>query len=209
MKRIYFCLLLMMASVGAFAQKQTTVPMLYKSFKPSVITLSTGRKVRQSHTNVYLKNSVLLYLKGEYTMEAEMKNILAVDFEDRHFININNQLAYMVDSVGGNVLYCVELFDREAFERNLQNNVNISNMDIGEMINIGTLDINNEEDWKLPVFKHFYFFWKGEYVKVHERDILRKLNKEQRVMFKRMVALPDFSWQSEKSLMQLLKAITQ
>lgn len=209
MKRFYLYFLLMFVSISSFAQKQTTMPMLYRGFKPSVITLATGRKIRQSHTNVYLKNSSLLYLKGEYTMEAEMNNILAVDFDDRHFVNINNQLAYLIDSIGTNALYCVELFDREAFERNLQNNVNISNMEIGEMINIGTMDINNEEDWKLPVFKHFYFFWKGEYVKVHERDILRKLNKEQRVMFKRMVALPDFSWQSEKSLMQLLKAITQ
>jgi len=195
--------------MDASAQKQTTMPMRYQSFKPSVITLTTGRKVRQSQTNVYLKNSALLYLKGEYTMEAEMKNISAVDFDDRHFVCINNQLAYVVDSIGSNILYCVELFDREAFERNLQNNVNISNMEIGEMINVGTLDVNNEDDWKLPVFKHFYFLWNGEYVKVHERELYRRLNKEQKVMFKRMVALPDFSWQSEKSLMQLLKAITQ
>ena len=49
----------------------------------------------------------------------------------------------------------------------------------------------------------------GQMVKVHERELNRKLNKEQRAMMKRIMALPDFSWQREEPLMLLLKAISK
>ena len=146
-------------------------------------------------------------------MEANMDNILAVDFEgDRSFVNIENKLAYFVDSYKNNALYCIELFDQEAYERNLKNNVNISNLDLSsinnDIISTTTIDLNNAEDYKLPVFRHFYMKLDGNYVKVHERTLLRMLPKQKRTMMKRIMAMPGFSWQNEESLMQLLKVIT-
>ena len=138
-----------------------------------------------------------------------MDNVLAVDFPDRSYVAINNQLAYPIDSVADNVLYCIELFDQDTYERNLRNNINISNISLGDQISTSTVDINNEEDHKLPVFRHFYFRYQGEYIKVHERELSRRLSKEKRIMMKRIVALPDFSWQKEASLTKLLKAITE
>ncbi len=191
------------------AQKRTTQATLYRNFKPSVITLNDGRKLSQSFTNIFLKNSSLLYLKGEYTMEANMDNIVAVDFDDRSYIKIGEQLAYVVDTLGSNGLYCVELFDKESYERNLKNNVNISSLDLGDQISMSTIDMNNEEDYKLPVFRHYYYLLNGEFVKVHERELGRKISKEQRTMMKRIIGMPDFSWQSEESLKTLLKALVQ
>jgi hypothetical protein len=74
---------------------------------------------------VFLKNGSLVYLNGEYTMEANMETIAAVEFDDRKFININNQLAYMVDSVGSNILYRIDLLDLNAYNQNIRNNINI------------------------------------------------------------------------------------
>ena len=208
MKSIVTLLLLVASVLSLHAQKRTTMPTQYREFRPSVITLKDGRKLSQPLTNVFLKNSSLLYLKGEYTMEANMDNILAVDFDDRKFVAINKQLAYLVDSVGSNALFCIELFDKETYERNLKNNINISNISLGDQISTSTVDLNTEDDYKLPVFRHFYYRLNGEYVKVHERDLAQKLPKEKRVMMKRIIALPDFSWQKDDSLMQLLKAIS-
>jgi len=202
--------LLLLMSMVASAQKRTTMSTLYREFKPSVITLKDGRTLNQSLTNVFLKNSSLLYLKGEYTMEANMDNIVAVKFDDRSFININGQLAYLIDSVGQNRLFCVELFDQETYERNLHNNVNISSLSLGgDQMSTTTVDLNNEEDYKFPVFKHYYYLLDDKFVRVHERDISRSINKERRTMMKRIISLPDFSWQNEHSLLQLLKAITR
>jgi len=199
----------MIMALPVTAQKRTTQATLYRNFKPSVITLNDGRKLSQSFTNIFLKNSSLLYLKGEYTMEANMDNIVAVDFDDRSYIKIGEQLAYVVDTLGSNGLYCVELFDKESYERNLKNNVNISSLDLGDQISMSTIDMNNEEDYKLPVFRHYYYLLNGEFVKVHERELGRKISKEQRTMMKRIIGMPDFSWQSEESLKTLLKALVQ
>ena len=213
MKKIITLALMMVITASAMAQRKTLSATLYKEFRPSVITFTDGHKSRQSLTNVFLKNSTLLFPKGEFTMEANMDNILAVDFEgDRSFVNIENKLAYFVDSYKNNALYCIEMFDQEAYERNLKNNVNISNLDLSsinnDIISTTTIDLNNEEDYKLPVFRHFYMKLDGNYVKVHERTLLRMLPKQKRTMMKRIMAMPGFSWQNEESLMQLLKVIT-
>ena len=207
-KRFTLISTLLLLTLALTAQKRTTMATLYSEFKPSTITLKDGRTLKQSFTNVFLKNSSLLYLKGEYTMEANMDNIVAVNFDDRSFININGQLAYLVDSVGNDRLLCVELFDKEGYERNLRNNVNISSLSLGgDQLSTTTVDLNNEEDYKLPVFRHYYYLIGGEFVKVHERELSRRLDKEKRTMMKRIISLPDFSWQNEKSLLQLLKAL--
>lgn len=207
----FFALLLftMMVFTEGIAQQKTLYATRYKEFRPSVITFADGHQSRQSLTNVFLKNGALLFLQGEYTMEANMDNIVAVDFPgDRKFVAIDKQLAYMVDSVGKNAVYCVELFDQDTYERNIRNNINYSNIELGDQLSTTTIDLNNEEDYKLPVFRHFYFLYEGEYIRVHEREILRKLPKEKRTMVKRIMAVPNFSWQHEDSLVMLLKAIT-
>ncbi len=208
MKSIVTLLLLLASVLSLHAQKRTTMPTQYREFRPSVITLKDGRKLSQPLTNVFLKNSSLLYLTGTLTKEANMDNIVAVDFEDRSYINLNGQLAYLIDTVATNRLYCIELFDLDTYERNLRNNNNITNLSLGEQIATTTIDLNTEEDFMFPVFRHFYMLYQGEYVKMHERDIWRILPKEQRHIYKSIISQDDFSWTSPECLMQLLRAIT-
>lgn len=210
-KKTILLTMFVMAALVSTAQQRTTQATLYKQFKPSVITLKTGRTINQSHTNVFLKNGSLVYLNGEYTMEANMETIAAVEFDDRKFINIKNQLAYMVDSVGSNILYRIDLLDLNAYNQNLRNNVNISNMGFESgAITTTSMDLNSEDDYKLPIFSHYYFFYNGEFVKVHERDISRVLPKDKDLKrkYRTIIGMDDFSWNSDNSLMKLLKAIT-
>lgn len=208
--RIITLILVVLLALGSFAEKRTTQATLFRQFKPSVITLKDGRQVKQSLTNVFLKNSSLIYLKGEYTMEANMDNIAVVEFDDVKFININNKLAYLIGDVGKNALYRIDLLDVDAYNAHLRNNVNISNLDVGEMVSVTTLDTNTEDDYKFPIFPHFYYRYNGEFVTVHEREIWRKMpkDKELRRMFKTIIGEPTFSWTDNDSLMKLLKAIT-
>lgn len=203
-------LLLLVFSLAGLAQKRTTQATLYRQFVPSTITLKDGRKLKQPLTNVFLKNSSLVYLKGEYTMEANMDNIAVVEFKDRKFININNQLAYLVDSVGQNAVYRIDLFDMVSYKAQLRNNINISNIEIGEMVSTTSVDLNNEEDYKFPVFPEFYFLYNGQYVKAHEREISRRLPKDGDLKrkYKTAIGMKNFSWTDETSLVVLLKAIT-
>lgn len=209
-KKLFVTLLIAAISLSVVAQKRTTQATLYRQFKPSVITLKDGRQIRQPLTNVFLKNSSLVYPKGDYTMEANMDNIVAVKFDDRSFVNINNQLAYLVDSVGKNRLYRVDLFDMASYQAQLRNNVNISNLEISDFVSTSTIDLNNEDDYKFPLIPIFYFYYDGEYVKVHEREIYRRLPKtgDLRRKYKTIIGMDSFSWTDNHSLLQLLQAIT-
>jgi hypothetical protein len=198
------------ATLTASAEDRITMATLYPEFKPSVIYLNDGRKLNQSLTNVFLKNSALLYLKGTYTMEANMDNIVRVEFDDRQFEVVEHQLAVVVDSVNGNVIYRVDYLDMDAYQARLKNNINISNISLGEQISTSTIDLNNEEDYKFPLVHKYYLRYNGELFHLHEREIWRRLPKEgdSRRMFKTIIKQDGFSWTSDESVSQLLRAIT-
>lgn len=190
-------------------QERTTMATLYREFKPSVIYLTDGRKLNQNLTNVFLKNSSLVYLKGTFTMEANMSNIARVEFDDRQFDVIEDQLAELVDSIGSDAVYRVDYLDMEAYQAGLRNNINISNISLGEQITTTTVDLNNEEDYKFPLVHKYYMRYGGETFHVHEREIWRRLPKDKDVkrMFKTIIGKSDFSWTSDESVSELLRAI--
>lgn len=200
---------LMSAVLPSMGQTKTVMPTAYSDFRPSVITLSDGRSLRQNLTNIFLKNSSLLYMSGEVAMEANMENMLRVDFEDRSYVNLNGQLGWLVDSVGHNLLYCVELFDQVAYESNLKNNVNITNIDFSQgAVSTTNIDMNNEGDYMMPVVPTYYYMFEGKLVKAKDRDVQLVLPKDKRRQFKTIVGEPNFSWVDPESLMLLLKFIS-
>ena len=208
--KLLITILALAATLTATAEDRITMATLYPEFKPSVIYLNDGRKLKQSLTNVFLKNSSLLYLKGSYTMEANMDNIVRVEFDDKQFEVVEKQLAVIVDSVKGNIVYRVDYLDMEAYQERLKNNINITNISLGEQISTTTLDINNEEDYKLPLVHKYYMLYNGELFLLHEREIMRRLPKDgdTKRMFKTIVKKDGFSWTSDESVSQLLHAIT-
>ncbi len=202
------CSLLM--TLGLSAQGKIDMPTMFRQNKTSVVTLKSGRKVKTPNSNVFLKNGALLYFEGTKAKEARMDIIESVDFDERKFINIDDRLAYFVDSVKGNSLYCVELIDMDAFERNLKNNVNITNIDFNsEMLQTSTNNLNTEDDIQYPIIHQYYYLLDGKIVKAHDRDLAYHLDKERKRHLRTMVEDPAFNWTDSESLMKLLKLITK
>jgi hypothetical protein len=209
MKKVLAILTLyVVCSLRGAAQGETESFTVYKEFKPGLIHLASGKTLKNSMLNIFLKDASLLYKSGSNTMEANMDNIVGVDFDDRKYIKINKELAYLVDSVGANKLYCATLIDVEAYKTMLKNNVNMSYISISDQVQYSTIDLNPQEKQPYPVINHFYYLYNGQIIKVHEREIQRLLDKEQRRLFKTIIGEKDFSWVDEASLVRLLKAIT-
>ena len=211
MKKQLLTLLLSLAALTVAAQERTTMATLYGEFKPSVIYLTDGRKLKQNLTNVFLKNSSLVYLKGTITMEAMMSNISRVEFEDRTFEVVDDQLATLVDTIGKDCIYRVDYLDLDAYQAQLRNNIQISNISLGDQISTATVDLSNEEDRKFPLVHKYYMRYRDEVFTVHEREIWRRLPKDKDVrrMFKTIIGEPTFSWTDDQSVVRLLKAIHQ
>ena len=209
-QRYVMALLLMLVAVGAFAQKKTLLATMFHKNKTATVTLKDGRVIKAPDANVFLKNGALLYFQGNTVKEANMEIILGVEFDDKRFVNIENRLAYFVDSIKGNALYCVEIIDMDAFERNLKNNVNYTFIDLqSDHLDTFTNDLNTEEDYVFPVNREFFYRLDGKFVQADARELYRVLNKERYRLLKTITGVPDFDWLEPECLMRLLEMISK
>lgn len=206
--------LMLMTALGANAQDNTHKITLYSTNQPAVLHMRNGRDVKNLQTNISLKNGALLFMRGTTVMELDMDLLAGVDFGQDYYLNIGNQLALLIDSVGDNRLYCITLVDIESYKNMLVNDRVITNLDIQHQgLLDGHLDFQSLEGTvdknSLPIIRQYYYLYNGKLVKVHERDIQRALPKSKKRAFKTILSLPDFSWTKPESLMTMLKAISE
>ena len=201
-----------MAAFKVAAQEVTPQLTVFPDFRPATAYMTDGKKVDIPMANIFLKNSSLLYLSGEVTKEANTKSLMRVDFADRSYFRIDSVLAYPIDSVGQNVLYCAKVLDLKAYRQLLVNNSNITNLDLNDLANMNmfqytTIDIQDTKDIHFPVIPLYYYRIDNEYVLVHERNLKRFLNKDKRRLMESVMNLPGFSWTDEQFLLKILEVI--
>ena len=207
MKRIVLLLLLTTGILAATAQTTTTSLTAYQSFQPATIHLVDGRKLKVDHANIFLKNSGLLYISGHDTKEANLKTMAKVEFKDRTYYRIDSVLAYQVDTVNHQELYCAPRIDVVAWRGLLINNRQLNNIDLGEMVTYSATELVDKQDIHFPLINLYYLKIDGKYVLAHERNLKRVLDKEKRRLMTSVMSEPGFSWTSEASLLKLLKYI--
>jgi len=213
MKKVVLFIIMIVAAQVISAQIRTPKLTVYKQFKPSVITLKDGRKLSQPLTNIFLKNSSLLYMNGTNSMEANMDNVVSVKFDDRLYVKIDTLLCFQVDTIGNDALYCATIIDMPAYVQQLKNNQVISNIGfdfsggMGGQMSTATIDISTEDDYNFPLIDIFYFRLNGKFVRTHERILERALPKEKRRMLRTFENMEGFSWTDRDSLLKLLKAL--
>ena len=213
MKKVVLFIIMIVVAQVISAQIRTPKLTVYKQFKPSVITLKDGRKLSQPLTNIFLKNSSLLYMNGTNSMEANMDNVVSVKFDDRLYVKIDTLLCFQVDTIGNDALYCATIIDMPAYVQQLKNNQVISNIGfdfsggMGGQMSTATIDISTEDDYNFPLIDIFYFRLNGKFVRTHERILERALPKEKRRMLRTFENMEGFSWTDRDSLLKLLKAL--
>lgn len=190
------------------AQEKTNRLTVYEKNKPAIITLTDGRTVKQPLANVFLKNSSLLYQNSAgTTMKAKMANIVSVKFDDRQYIKIDTLLAYQVDTVEHNALYCATVIDMTAYQQDLKNNQTFTDISVGDLLSTTSVDLGSETDIMFPLMKIYIFRLNGKFARCHDRMLGKILNKEQKRIMQTHITQPGFSWTDEKSLLELLKSL--
>lgn len=207
MKKLVLFLLLSIGVLTASAQGTTTMVTVYQAFKPATIHLVDGRQLKVSLANIFLKNSGLLYISGHDTKEASLQNISTVEFQDRTYYRIDSVLAYQVDTVNHQPLYCAQRIDLVAWKGMIINNRQLDNISLGDMLTYSATELADQHDIHFPLINVYYFQINGKYVLAHERNLKRVLDKEKRRLMASIMSEPEFSWTSEKSLLKLLKYI--
>ena len=205
---------LLMAALRVAAQEVTPQLTAFPEFRPATATMADGKKMDIPMANIFLKNSSLLYISGELTKEANTKNLLRVDFKDRSYIRIDSVLAYQVDTVGTNALFCAKVLDLKAYKQLLINNSNITNLNMNDLLSMNmlqytTVDIGDTQDIHFPVIPLYYYRINDKFVLVHERHLKRFFDKENRRRMESVMNMPGFSWTNEKFLLKILEVIKE
>lgn len=177
---------------------------LYKDYRPAKITMQDGRVVNQRQANVFLKNGRLLFKRGMFDMEANMSQIVSVEFADRFFVRVDTMLATIIDTVGANKILCTTKIDIEAYKSKAVNDRILTNLQIGEQVSMTTVELTAEDEPKYPLVNDYYFEIGGKLVEVHERTITRMLDKERRRLLKSYILQPDFDWGNREYLRKIL-----
>ncbi|MCR5132116.1 MAG: hypothetical protein K6C10_11735 [Prevotella sp.] len=209
MKKLYMVVLVLFTAIAAVAQDEnTSMIMAFKDYCPAQVKLVDGRTIKVPKANVFLKHSTLVYKSGTSVKEANMKAIETVDIEDRHYIRIDTVLAFLVDTIEANAVYQQQVIDREAYEANYRNNRLITGIQFGEQINLITLDPQQDSTAVYPVINTFYYRYNGKIMKVHDRELWRRLSKEKRRIMQTIMGEEGFSWTRRESVVRLLQALT-
>ena len=206
MKKLTSILFAVIFSCMVHAQ-ETSKLTVFPDFRPAIAHLTDGRTLTLPFANIFLKNGSLLYKSGTQTMQANMKNIVSVDFAERQYIKIDTLLAHAIDSVGQNRIYQATLVDIEAYKAMLRNNTDITSLSLGDNFSYSTVGPNSDDERAMPLVNQFYFLYNGKMLRVHERVLWHELPKEKRRAFKTIISLPTFSWSDPNSLKQLLSVM--
>ena len=216
MKRIALVFtILLLATLKMAAQEQsiTSAITVYPDFRPATAVLTSGKKTNIPLANIFLKNSSLLYMNGNDIMEANMRNILRVEFEDRTYIRIDSMLVYQVDSVGDDALFCAKIIDINSYKQSRANSANITNLDLTAMttssssLSYNTIEATDKSELQFPLVDVYFYRLDGQFVRVHERHLKRALTKEKRRIMESVMNMQGFTWTDEKYLMMILKKI--
>ena len=213
-KLVLSATVLLMTALRVAAQEVTPQLTAFPEFRPATATMADGKKMDIPMANIFLKNSSLLYISGELTKEANTKNLLRVDFKDRSYIRIDSVLAYQVDTVGKNALFCAKVLDLKAYKQLLINNSNITNLNMNDLLSMNmlqytTVDIGDTQDIHFPVIPLYYYRINDKFVLVHERHLKRFFDKENRRRMESVMNMPGFSWTNEEFLLKILEVIKE
>ena len=168
------------------AGRSKTVTM-FSDFQPAIIKLKDGKQSVHKQTNIFLKNSTLVYKKaptGEI-MEASMPVVAGITVGERNFINVKNRLAEVVATEGNATLVRIRVIDVETMK--------------GEYLNNSIMT---------PLMDTYYYVVGDKATIAQERSIKSALKKEQRKEYEVIIST-GFSWTRAEDLAKLLKLFNQ
>lgn len=189
--------------------KETHRVTVYEKFVPAKVTTLKNGLLRLGQANIFLKNSTLLYKSGSQVKQAAMANIKYVDIAGRRYERIDTLLAYEVDTIGKNRLMCAQQIDVEAFVRNVAQNRTITNLDIGTLVSVTSVDLMAEEDLSYPIINLYFLVVDGTPVRAADRSVLRVVPKDKRRMYRNIIERAGFNWEDPRSLMQILYLLSK
>ncbi len=175
-------------------------------FQKAKVLQPFGRYVT-ADANILLKKSTLCYLENDTVMEANVANILGVDFNDtlRYRKVDGGAMGRVIAEKNWRTLVVVTTIDMDRYRAETVGGDNLPFFEISELNVFLEIDGDSREDSKgYPLEQRYYFIIDGVPVRATEKNIKPRVKPEMKDAFKRLMNDKYWSWNDANSLISIL-----
>ncbi len=213
-KKILITLVVCLLGAGILrAQEPTTTwPYVYNNFQNCTINFKSGGTADYS-ANIHLGRSNLHYIKDDKIVEANMSDILLVVFGTQQYMNIGNQLMYVIEKCEKGFVARLQKPDYSRLNEtggaygsssNTISTKALTSLEgIGSITNHMMQQTDKEAGKVIPLSDEYFIVTNGN-IYPAQRKLLEKLMPEKEDDLKVFVKKNKIKWSDPKSLIKLV-----
>lgn len=215
-------LIAVFSAACAFAQqsqeeKRSDSQLVFAEFQPAKVRQPMGR-VTRALCNIMYKNAALCFidhpeLKHSKIMQADVRNIIGVDFDTCRYVKVDDlAMGLVVGEQDGMLLCRVTTIDMERYRELTGGSTDLPyiSLDIGTGVDT-FMDLSGAEQQAntgYPLKDRWVFRLKdGSFIPASERNVKKHVKKELKTAFKTLMEDRWWSWKDEGSLKKLFMYI--
>ena len=222
MKKTMMLFLVLMATLGTFAQYQpnTKWPYIYDDFTEGTIYSSDNKKSTYKF-NVHLSGNVLHYIGNDGRIyKADDRNVVRVEIGQDAYLFVNHQLMQLIANKGDNVLLKLVRADFErmvsdgggAYGSSLSSSATnkLSSLDLGGL-NVpehGKMLQEKRDGAEIPVNNVYFIIYNGKQFEATKGNIANAAGEARSAELKAFVKKNKIKWKDERSLGLILNFLT-
>lgn len=190
-------------------QQRSNTIFAYPKFQKAKILQPFGRYVT-ADANILLKNASLCYMEGDTVMQANVANILGVEFNDsvRYRKVEGVAMGRVIAEKNWRTLVVVTTIDMEKYREETVGGDNLPFFEMSDLNVFLEIDGDSREEAKgYPLEERYYFLIDGVAVRATEKNIKKYVKPEMKAAFKNLMHDKFWSWNDAKSLAVLLAYI--
>lgn len=185
--------------------------LVFPEFRDARITFSFLRKGK-ARANIFYKDASLIYLQDTVKMQADLSNVLRVDFGDSvSYQTVGKQMGRVVAEKGRNSLVCVTTVDMSEYNTDAEKGKNLPFFELPDFnVFLETEgDFSDDAKQGYPLKDTYYFISMGDPFPATEREFKKHLAAEKKNDFKELMKDRFWSWNDARSLAKLLDYLPQ
>lgn len=198
-------------------EEYASIPYEFTQYRDATVTMRLGSR-KQVKGNIYLDGSKFYFLQNDKPIEAALANILQIQFGDSIYIPKDTMIAQVVARDSTKMLACIKTIDvyqmkgsNDGFSGADRRSEGLDFFQLEFLGITSTISLNNEETKEkarhFPLKREYFYILDGEWIPAKERPVMQRYSKAERKVLKVLTEYRRWSWNDEKSLIQLLELL--
>lgn len=184
--------------------RRTNSVFAFPEFRKAKILQPFGRSVT-AEANILLRNSTLCYIDSGKVMQAYVRNILGVEFDDStRYLKVDSVMGRVLAEKDWKSLVVVTSIDKRRYDAETTGGDNLPYFEISDLNVFLEINGDQRDDARgYPLKDEYYFIIDGMPVRANEKNIKKYVRPEMKKAFNNLMHDKFWSWKDAASLMEL------